>query len=120
MRVPARLATAYDKIRRTAVGGYLQRAWTAVLGAARALHAIWLRSVQLRVVIVTLVVSGIVVGGCGALVIRQIVDVTLQKAVDNAKAQVRLGRDDAQEQLKSYASMEYATDAAKQVVQRAA
>ncbi len=94
------LPTWYDRLRRHHTVQAVQRALThrvaVVWGAGR---RAWRRSLQLRMVTITLLVSGALVGGFGTLVATQIITGMVTVKVNAAVQQVRDGATRAAQQF---------------------
>jgi two-component system sensor histidine kinase MtrB len=77
--------------------------WGAALAralvTAAALHRTWRRSLQVRVVTITLVVSSVLVGGFAYLVATRITNILLDNATSDVKDRLVDGRDYAYEQI---------------------
>nr|WP_245736602.1 MtrAB system histidine kinase MtrB [Micromonospora pattaloongensis] len=66
---------------------------------AAGLHRTWRRSLQVRVVTITLVASSLLVGGFAYLVATQSSNILLAKAETDARRRLQSGRDSAAEQM---------------------
>lgn len=80
--------------------------WRVVAGRAARLasgtHQAWRRSLQLRVVTITLVASSLLVGGFAYLIADKITDILLENAETDALLRLRNGSEYASGQLKLY------------------
>ncbi len=85
-----------------ATAGPVGVALSAVRTAYRAMHRAWRRSLQLRVVTITLLVSGLLVGTFGYLVVELTTDSALDRAYSDASRQVVEGAEYARGQLSIY------------------
>ncbi|WP_422774903.1 MtrAB system histidine kinase MtrB [Plantactinospora sp. WMMC1484] len=70
--------------------------------AANALHRTWRRSLQVRVVTITLVASSLLVGGFAYLVADNITDIVLDNATSDVKSRLDDGQQYAAEQLSNH------------------
>ncbi|TDB71379.1 HAMP domain-containing histidine kinase [Micromonospora sp. KC723] len=73
-----------------------------VLGLAAGLHQTWRRSLQVRVVTITLVVSSLLVGGFAYLIANKITDILLENAKTDTLLRLRSGSDYAGKQFSLY------------------
>ncbi|WP_460777863.1 MtrAB system histidine kinase MtrB [Micromonospora polyrhachis] len=87
----------------TALFTRLRAFWHAVVARSAALFAglrrTWRRSLQLRVVSITLVASSLLVGGFAYLVADNITNILLENATEDVKVRLESGRDYATNQL---------------------
>ncbi|MGW0432921.1 MtrAB system histidine kinase MtrB [Micromonospora sp. NPDC003197] len=87
----------------TALLARLRAFWHAVAARSAALFAglrrTWRRSLQLRVVSITLVASSLLVGGFAYLVADNITNILLENATEDVKVRLESGRDYATNQL---------------------
>lgn len=74
----------------------------ALVGAVEAARRTWRRSLQLRVVTTTLLVSSVLVGAFGYLVVELTTDSALDRANNNAGQQIRSDAEYARSQLSSH------------------
>ncbi|WP_442792060.1 MtrAB system histidine kinase MtrB [Micromonospora sp. NBC_01796] len=80
--------------------------WRAAFARSRAiaagLHQAWRRSLQLRVVSITLVASSLLVGGFAVLVAERITNILLDNATADVKQRLENGRNYAEDQINVY------------------
>jgi two-component system sensor histidine kinase MtrB len=69
---------------------------------AAGLHQTWRRSLQLRVVSITLVASSLLVGGFAVLVAERITNILLDNATADVKERLENGRNEAAKQISVY------------------
>jgi two-component system sensor histidine kinase MtrB len=94
------LTTWYDQLRRHPAARAVRRTLIArlIVGWATVRRS-WRRSLQLRMVVITLVVSGLLVGAFGTLVASTITEGLVSRRVAAARSQVDAGASVAVEQL---------------------
>ncbi|AVT41385.1 two-component sensor histidine kinase [Plantactinospora sp. BB1] len=73
--------------------------------AATGLHRTWRRSLQVRVVTITLVASSLLVGGFAYLVADNITEIVLDNATSDVKSRLQDGQEYASEQLSNHTTV---------------
>lgn len=98
---PASSATFAGRVR-TAVGELWHAVAGRVVALAAGLHQTWRRSLQVRVVTITLVASSLLVGGFAYLVADKITNILLNNAETDVRLRLESGRDYTAKQMGVY------------------